>query len=309
MAPGWAGLVCAALALLAGANAYILALANWRSTQQLISAQLVAQDLAEAMEQRVRARTAELEAAKVEAEQANLAKSQFLANMSHELRTPLNAIIGYSELMCEGAADDGRTQDLEDHGRVLGASRRLLTMIGEVLDFSKIEAGRMDVEVRPFVVADLIADVTATVRPALEANGNRLVVDADADLRMAETDGFKLGQCLLNLLSNASKFTANGDIRLIARRRPRSEGDLLAFTVVDTGIGMSPETVARLFRPFSQADASTTREFGGTGLGLAITARIVQLLHGEISVESTPGQGAAFTIVVPARFHAMAQAA
>lgn len=241
-----------------------------------------------------------LEKAREDAEAANVAKSQFLATMSHELRTPLNAIIGYSELLMEVGADKGAdAESQEDLDRIRGAGARLLTLINDVLDLSKIEAGGMSALIGAVDVAKLIKDAASTVKPAAVSNGNTLIVEAEPGLGEAETDGFKLSQCLLNLLSNAAKFTKNGAITLRARRASDAAGDWLVFEVSDTGIGISPETQERLFKPFVQADASTTRAYGGTGLGLAITRSLAQMLGGDVSVSSTLGQGATFTLRVP----------
>ncbi len=245
---------------------------------------------------------ASMKAARESAESASVAKSQFLANMSHELRTPLNAIIGYSEILLEEAQDDGRDAEAKDVERVLTAARQLLHLINEILDLSKIEAGRMDVSAAEFDVREFIEGAADTVRPVVEKNGNALVVDCAPDLGGAFNDSFKLSQCLLNLLSNAGKFTHQGTVTLRARR----EGGDLVIDVADTGIGMSEEEAARLFRPFMQADASTTRKYGGTGLGLAITRRMMQLLGGDVTLVSTPGQGSTFTLRAPFKFEGAA---
>ncbi|MFZ4601127.1 MAG: hybrid sensor histidine kinase/response regulator [Caulobacterales bacterium] len=234
------------------------------------------------------------------AEAANAAKSQFLANMSHELRTPLNAIIGYSELLCEDAETRNDADSQRDLARVLGAARRLLQLINDVLDLSKIEAGRLELEIGAVDVVALLAESADTVRPIAAQNGNILTVAIDGDLGDVRTDGFRLGQCLLNLLSNAAKFTRDGRIDVRARRDEGSNGGILRIDVADTGAGLTPEQIARLFQPFAQADASVTRKFGGTGLGLVITRRIAQSLGGDVSVESRPGQGATFTLRIAA---------
>jgi signal transduction histidine kinase len=249
------------------------------------------------LETRVLQRTQELEEATRRAEEANTAKSRFIANMSHELRTPLNAIIGYSEIMRESAVADSRSGDLTDHDRVLRAAQNLLGMINELLDLSKIEAGRMDVHPESFDVAVLARGALDAVRPQAEANGNVLVAELECDgFGEVCTDTFKLHQCLVNLLANAAKFTSNGMIVLRARRADET----LVFEVQDTGIGIAPEEVGRLFQPFVQADASTTRTFGGTGLGLAITKNLANLLAGDISVESAPGRGSTFRLTIAA---------
>ncbi len=239
-----------------------------------------------------------LQAARAAAESASVAKSQFLANMSHELRTPLNAIIGYSEILLEEATDEGRLDACKDIERVLGAARQLLHLINEILDLSKIEAGRMDLSCARFDVPAFVEATADTVRGLIEKNGNRLVIACAPDLGAMFSDNFKLSQCLLNLLSNAGKFTHDGVITLSVRR----EDAQLVFDVTDTGIGMTEEEIARIFRPFMQADASTTRRFGGTGLGLAITRRMAQLLGGDVSVRSAPGAGSTFSLRVLAQF-------
>jgi len=237
----------------------------------------------------------DLEAARATAEQANVAKSQFLATMSHELRTPLNAIIGYGEMLMENADERGDSQDRDDLTRIHGAAHRLLSMINDVLDLSKIEAGGAIVAADSVDLEAMIADTVATVKPAASANGSAISVELQPGLGTAETDGFKLSQCLLNLMSNAAKFTKDGQIKLVAQR----DQDWVTFQVIDTGIGISPDAQARLFQPFVQADATTTRAYGGTGLGLAITRRLARLLGGDVTLKSAVGQGSVFTLRVP----------
>ncbi len=224
-------------------------------------------------------------------------KSAFLANMSHELRTPLNAIIGYSEMLHETAEEEGREDFLPDLEKIGQAGRHLLTLINDILDLSKIEAGKMEVYLEEVDLAELIEEVRAIAEPLAAANANRLDICIPPALGMVSTDRTKLKQSLLNLLSNASKFTRDGRVSLAVER---GTGEV-SFAVADSGIGMSEEQLGRLFQAFSQADAATTRRYGGTGLGLAITRRFCEMLGGRITVESAPGRGSTFTIVLPVR--------
>ncbi|MDX2275651.1 MAG: ATP-binding protein [Hyphomonadaceae bacterium] len=240
--------------------------------------------------------------ARHESESANLAKSQFLANMSHELRTPLNAIIGYAEILQEDAEDAGDATTVQDLNRILVAAKHLLSLINEILDLSKIEAGRMDVTAAAFDPVNMIQELVETVRPIAEANGNVLSITGDLTGHTANTDSMKLRQCVLNLLSNASKFTRKGRIDVSFERRRLNNVEQMFISVRDTGIGMSSAHMARLFQPFVQADPSITQQYGGTGLGLTITRRLAQLLGGDVGVESTLGQGALFTLHVPMNF-------
>jgi GAF domain-containing protein/CheY-like chemotaxis protein/anti-sigma regulatory factor (Ser/Thr protein kinase) len=220
-------------------------------------------------------------------------KSQFLANMSHELRTPLNAIIGVTEMLREDA--EALKQDVEPLDRVLGAGRHLLALINDILDLSKIEAGRMELHLESFPLAPVIEDVAKTIEPMATKNGNRIVVDCPPDLGTIQADQIRFRQALLNLASNANKFTENGAVTIAAQAQ-RSE---ITVAVTDTGIGMTEEQMGRLFQEFSQADASTTRRYGGTGLGLAISRHFCRMMGGDITVESQPGQGSTFTIRLP----------
>jgi signal transduction histidine kinase/CheY-like chemotaxis protein len=242
----------------------------------------------------------ELRDARDAAESASRAKSEFLASMSHELRTPLNAIIGYSEMLEEEITDLGLDNLAGDIKRVHSAGRHLLSLINDVLDLSKIEAGRMDLFVEDFDVAALVSDVVDTIDPLARKNGNRVGVEVAPDIGVAHTDMTKTRQVLLNLLSNACKFTEQGAVNVLARRIRTGDRDWLRFSVSDTGVGIRPEQIHRLFEPFTQADPSTSRRFGGTGLGLALTRQLVTMLGGEISVESRPGKGSSFTVDLPA---------
>jgi signal transduction histidine kinase len=229
--------------------------------------------------------------------EASQHKSQFLANMSHELRTPLNAIIGVSEMLREDAEAAG--QDLEPLDRVLGAGRHLLALINDILDLSKIEAGRMELQLETFPLAPLIADVVKTIEPLAAKNANQVAAKCDGAIGALHADQMRLRQALLNLVSNANKFTERGRIAIDARQGQEDGRDCVIIEVADTGIGMTPEQMVKLFQEFSQADASTTRKYGGTGLGLAISKRFCQMMGGDITVESEPGRGSTFTIRLP----------
>jgi len=229
--------------------------------------------------------------------EASQHKSQFLANMSHELRTPLNAIIGVSEMLREDA--ETAKQDTEPLDRVLGAGRHLLALINDILDLSKIEAGRMELHVETFPLVPVIEDVAKTIEPMATKNGNRLVIDCPADLGTIHADQTRLRQSLLNLASNANKFTGKGTVTITAREGQENGRDWITLSVTDTGIGMTTEQMSKLFQEFSQADASTTRKYGGTGLGLAISKRFCQMMGGDITVQSEPGRGSTFTIRLP----------
>jgi signal transduction histidine kinase/DNA-binding response OmpR family regulator/HAMP domain-containing protein len=233
-------------------------------------------------------------------EVASQLKSQFLANMSHELRTPLNAIIGVTEMLHEDARDLRRDGELEPLERVLRAARHLLALINDILDLSKIEAGKMEIHVDSFAIAPLVADVVSTVGTLAAKNDNRVVVDCAADIGMMRADQTRIRQALLNLASNATKFTERGTVTIRVKRVTEDARKWVTMAVSDTGIGLTREQMGRLFQEFVQADASTTRKYGGTGLGLAISRRFCQMMGGDISVESEPGRGSTFTIRLPA---------
>ncbi len=243
----------------------------------------------------------ELHAAKEAAELANQSKSAFLANMSHELRTPLNAILGYSEMLQEAAADLDQPEFTPDLVKIHTAGRHLLGLINDILDLSKIEAGKMTLYLENFDLNALITETTTTIQPLLAKNSNRLSLQAGPALGQMRADMTKVRQVLFNLLSNASKFTEQGTITLTVQREPAAAApDWVVFEVRDTGIGMTPEQLGRLFQAFTQADVSTTRKYGGTGLGLALTRRFCQMMGGEVTVTSELGRGSTFTVRLPA---------
>lgn len=237
------------------------------------------------------------EEARALAQEASKTKSAFLANMSHELRTPMNAIIGYGEMLLEEAEETGEKWMESDLQKILSSAKHLLQLINDILDLSKIEAGRMTVFLEPVDIAQAARDVSSTVEPLVAKNGNVFELKCPEDIGTMRTDLTKLRQTLFNLLSNASKFTEKGRIRLEITRRV---DQMVSFAVSDTGIGMTPEQTGKLFGEFVQADASTTRKYGGTGLGLAISRKFCRLLGGDITVQSVPGQGSAFTAILPA---------
>jgi PAS domain S-box-containing protein len=242
----------------------------------------------------------ELLAARREAEDASKAKSQFLANMSHELRTPLNAIIGYSEMVQEEAEELGASGLAADVTRIRTAGRHLLALINDILDLSKIEAGKMELHRETFDLATLVDEILATAQPLIEKNANRLELVCPPHIGTMHADVTKVRQMVLNLLSNAAKFTDHGTITLIVERESGSGGEALILRVRDSGIGMTPAQMDRLFEAFSQADAATAAKYGGTGLGLTITKHFAQMMEGDVTVESRPGVGSTFTIRLPA---------
>jgi len=239
---------------------------------------------------------AELAAARDAADEANRTKSSFLANMSHELRTPLNAIIGYSEILQEDAADKDDKESIDDLRKIESAGRHLLGLINNILDLSKIEAGKMDVFIEKVDIQALIKEVLSIVKPLADKSENAIEVICPAGIGSFRSDQTKVKQCLLNLMSNANKFTSKGTLTLTVAREDISR---VCFRVSDTGVGMTKEQLGRLFQAFSQADVSTTKRFGGTGLGLAITKHFCNMLGGDVTVESTPGTGSTFIIKLP----------
>jgi signal transduction histidine kinase len=229
--------------------------------------------------------------------EASQHKSQFLANMSHELRTPLNAIIGVTEMLREDA--ESLKQDVEPFDRVLGAGRHLLALINDILDLSKIEAGRMELQLESFALAPLIDNVVKTIEPLTAKNANEITVHCDSAIGTLHADQMRLRQALLNLMSNANKFTDHGTITIDARQRQEGSRDWVTIAVGDSGIGMTAEQMGKLFQEFSQASSATASKYGGTGLGLVISKRFCQMMGGDITVESEPGRGSTFTIRVP----------
>lgn len=256
------------------------------------------------LEELVEQRTADLAVARDSAIRANRFKSQFLANMSHELRTPLNAIIGYAEMLIEDTEDVGNEAAREDLSKIHNAAKHLLVLIKDVLDLSKIEAGKIELELEEFNLYHLIEEVKQTVFPVVTGNNNEFVIEYDESIGGMYSDQTKLRQTLLNLLSNAAKFTHNGKIHVQVKQFTENDEEKITISVSDTGIGLTKKEMSKIFDAFTQADSSTTRKYGGTGLGLAISKNFCILMGGDLTVSSEKGQGSVFSIVLPVQVKA-----
>jgi signal transduction histidine kinase/CheY-like chemotaxis protein len=243
---------------------------------------------------------AALTISKEEAEAANGAKSEFLAKMSHELRTPLNAVIGYSEIMLEDAEIDGRGEQISDLQKISAAGKHLLSMVNDILDISKIEAGKMELYLERMSLDRFVDEIEFTARPMVVRNSNQFAIERSDDLGFIDADATKLRQAVLNLLSNAAKFTHNGKVTVSVKRQVNDNAEYIIIKVADTGVGISHENQKKLFSNFQQANSAVASQFGGTGLGLSLSQTLCRLMKGEITVESAPGVGSAFTITLPA---------
>jgi signal transduction histidine kinase len=251
------------------------------------------------LESTVAERTSELAHAVKLAESANRTKSAFLANMSHELRTPMNAIIGYSEMLAEEAVEVGQEGFVPDLQKIQSAGKHLLELIKDVLDLSKIESGKMTLYCENIDITAMIRDIELTMLPAVQKNGNTLTVEMPDDIGVMHSDLTKIRQTLFNLLSNAAKFTKAGKIQIAVGTNLHRRRQFITFGISDTGIGIKPAQLERLFEPFTQADESTTRKYGGTGLGLAISRRFCRMLGGDIEAQSKLRKGSTFTVTLP----------
>jgi signal transduction histidine kinase/DNA-binding response OmpR family regulator len=255
---------------------------------------------ADELEARVAARTEELRDANAQLQQASAHKSAFLANMSHELRTPMNAIIGITKMLEEDARDIGEEDFIEPLGRIARAGKHLLALINDVLDLSKIEAGKLEFHYEDINLNEMARDTMVTAQPLADKNGNKLTLDCADDIGVMRGDLTRVRQIMLNLLSNACKFTDQGEVTMRVAREAGSNPEMLIFAVTDTGIGMTEEQLGKLFQEFVQADSSTTRKYGGTGLGLSITKKLCEMMGGDISATSVSGEGTTFTARLPA---------
>ena len=240
-------------------------------------------------------KTEELKILREQAQNASKAKSDFLANMSHELRTPLNAILGYSEMLMEEAEDDELESYAEDLAKIQSSGEHLLTLINDILDLSKIEAGKMDLHIEEFEFVKHLAQIEATAKPLVEKNGNKFILENNATFEKLKNDQTKLRQILFNMLSNAAKFTKEGSVTLSINTIEKD----VRFAVTDTGIGMNEKQLGKVFDEFTQAEASTAKDYGGTGLGLPISKKMTEMMGGKMEVESEEGKGTTFSITIP----------
>ncbi|HEX8901648.1 sensor histidine kinase [Vitreimonas sp.] len=306
---GESALLGAALAGILGGNAIVMARANAGSFRDLMKAQLKAEQAAEELERRVDERTAQLAIATRRAQTANRAKSMFLANMSHELRTPLNAVIGYAEIVQEDIKSGDTEQCAADLGRIRNAASHLLAMITEVLDFSRIEAGKVELAPTTFDLAALLRAAADDVRLVAEKNNTQLKVTVAPAVASIFADQTRVRQCVLNLMSNAAKFTQDGAIEVEAGPCRIDGAPGVAIVVRDTGQGIAPEDLKRLFQPFVQVDNTNTRVHDGAGLGLVITRRLARAMGGNVVAESAPGKGSTFTLYLRSTPRVVEQAA
>ena len=240
-------------------------------------------------------KTEELKILREQAQNASKAKSDFLANMSHELRTPLNAILGYSEMLIEEAEDDELETYASDLAKIQSSGEHLLTLINDILDLSKIEAGKMELHVEEFEFEKHLNQIEATAKPLVEKNGNKFILENNVSLKNLKNDQTKLRQILFNMLSNAAKFTKEGTVTLSISAIEKD----IKFAVTDTGIGMNEKQLGKVFDEFTQAEASTAKDYGGTGLGLPISKKMTELMGGKMEVESEEGKGTTFSITIP----------
>ncbi len=283
---------------LAGADYLLLVDVSEGSARQQ-SIQSRANEL-ELLKHELARKNVELGQAKQAAEDANQAKTVFLASMTHELRTPLQSIIGYSSLLVDDAKEWGIESAEGDLKTINSAGKHLLTLINDLLDMAKAEAGKIEIHVETFDLDALIDETRRAVIPLAEKNANKLAVESPSGpLGKMTSDMTRVRQVLFNLLSNACKFTHQGTVTLRAAKRPQPDADWLHLEIIDTGIGMTPEQVAKLFQPFQQADSSTTKKYGGTGLGLSIVRKLCRLMGGDATAASQPGKGSTFTVDLP----------
>ena len=253
-------------------------------------------DSLEKSEKVMKSQKEDLEIAMDKAQSANKAKSDFLAKMSHELRTPLNAIIGYSEMLIEEAEDDGLDVYAEDLTKINSSGEHLLTLINDILDLSKIEAGKMELHIEEFSFSALLKQIEATAKPLVEKNNNKLIVDSKIKDIKLKNDQTKLRQILFNMLSNAAKFTKKGKITMLVKE---TDNKNLKFDIIDTGIGMNEEQLVNVFEEFTQAESSTSKDYGGTGLGLPISKKMAEMMGGRIDATSEVGKGTTFSVTIP----------